>query len=149
MKLSKAQRRVLENLKNGRKIYDHCRSNSDWGGLAGTIDSLHRRRFLDNDGGITAAGLDALSPKTSRNETKENKPMGWIFDMDDADHDRVLILHDPHHYPDVAVGYFEDHPDNTQHWWMMTDDGGFAEAKPIAFQRMPESPKASPNCQED
>jgi hypothetical protein len=74
MKISNAQRRVLENLRDGRKAHHHCRNRSDWGGLTGTITSLHRHGLLDSDGNISAAGLDALSPPTSGKGMEIEKP---------------------------------------------------------------------------
>lgn len=59
-KPSKAQIRVLTSLADGRPVYDHCKTNSDWGGLQSTLASLRRRGLMGNNGEITRAGLEAL-----------------------------------------------------------------------------------------
>lgn len=56
-----AQRRVMENLEAGRPVYFGCTTNSQWGGLSGTIVALHRRRWIDDRGEeLTEAGRKAL-----------------------------------------------------------------------------------------
>jgi hypothetical protein len=64
MKLSKAQMRVLNNVGEGLKAHHHCRTNSDWGGLSGTLISLRKRGLLADDGGLTDAGREAIEGLT-------------------------------------------------------------------------------------
>lgn len=53
------QRRVLEHLAAGRRADHHCRSRSDHGGLFGTMASLRREGWVDENG-ITSAGLAVI-----------------------------------------------------------------------------------------
>lgn len=55
-----AQRRVLENIAAGLGANHHCRSMSDYGGLRGTLASLHRRGWLENNQ-ITEAGRKVIA----------------------------------------------------------------------------------------
>lgn len=55
-----AQQRVLQNIAAGHSADAHCRSRSDYGGLSGTLVSLRKAGWLD-DNGITDAGLTAIS----------------------------------------------------------------------------------------
>lgn len=50
-----AQRRVLENMVAGRVPGDHLRGRAEHGGFVGTMLSLRRRGWVD-DNGLTAAG---------------------------------------------------------------------------------------------
>jgi hypothetical protein len=58
-KPSAAQLKVLRNIAAGLGANHHCRSMSDYGGLRGTLASLHRRGWLSNDQ-ITEAGRQVL-----------------------------------------------------------------------------------------
>ncbi len=63
-KPSKAQRKALQNLKDGLPITAHLRSVSDWGGFQGTSHVLHRNKWIESDADgtrITEAGLAALN----------------------------------------------------------------------------------------
>lgn len=63
-RLSPAMRKVLENIKAGRDAtHGFPGGRSTAGGLSGTFVALHRRRYLDRDGNITAAGEVALQGK--------------------------------------------------------------------------------------
>lgn len=55
-----AQRRVLQAIAAGLPANHHCRTMSDYGGLRGTLASLHRRGWLDNDK-ITEAGRKVIA----------------------------------------------------------------------------------------
>lgn len=59
-KLSPAQRRALTLIAQGRPAYSGMRTQSQHGGLSGTLSSLHRRQYLNSDGEVTEAGLKAL-----------------------------------------------------------------------------------------
>lgn len=65
-KPSPAQRRVLEHLAAGRPSDWHCRTQSDHGGLSGTVVSLHRNGWMRDaeitDAGRAAIGLEPLAP---------------------------------------------------------------------------------------
>lgn len=58
-KPSAAQIRVLRNIAAGLSANHHCRSMSDYGGLRGTLASLHRRGWL-SDNQITEAGRKVI-----------------------------------------------------------------------------------------
>lgn len=60
MKLTKAQRRALENLAAGRNIAHGIFGISAHGGMTQTIYALHRRGYLDRQGNISPAGRAAL-----------------------------------------------------------------------------------------
>lgn len=60
-KPSAAQRRVLEAIAAGLPANSHCRSMSDYGGLRGTLASLHRLGWLEDDNKITEAGREAIA----------------------------------------------------------------------------------------
>lgn len=51
--------RVLRNLADGGQVYDHCRTQSDYGGLAGTVAALQRRGLLNDQLQLTQAGRKA------------------------------------------------------------------------------------------
>lgn len=55
-----AQRRVLENIAAGRGANYHCQKMADYGGLRGTLASLHRRGWLENHQ-ITEAGRKVIA----------------------------------------------------------------------------------------
>jgi hypothetical protein len=66
--------------------------------------------------------------------------MPWNFDMTAAPQDRIIDLFDPKEHLTVSVGYFEDIPGDIKTWWMMTEDGLFSPAEPIAWMPRPEAP---------
>lgn len=56
-----AQRRVLQNMANGRPAHAGLRTQSEWGGLNNTLLALSRRGWIDRKGDITDAGREALA----------------------------------------------------------------------------------------
>lgn len=61
-RLSRPMLRVLRHLANGRPPSAHCRTQSDYGGLEGTVRALERRRLIAHYAGnwiLTAAGQAA------------------------------------------------------------------------------------------
>ena len=61
MTLSGSQVRVLGHIAAGRPIYDHCKTKSDWGGLAGTMASLLRHGLIEGEESLTEIGREALA----------------------------------------------------------------------------------------
>lgn len=59
-KLTENQRKVLTNLAAGQRADAHCYGQSAFGGLTGTMASLHRAGLLDRNG-ITDAGRAAIA----------------------------------------------------------------------------------------
>lgn len=60
-KLSPQQIRLLTNLKNGTPINSHCNTQSDYGGLHGTVLWARQRKYMFwKEDKITLAGLLAL-----------------------------------------------------------------------------------------
>ncbi len=60
-KLSPQQVRLLKNLKDGNPINGHCETQSDYGGLHGTVLWARQRKYMFRDADkITLAGLLAL-----------------------------------------------------------------------------------------
>lgn len=58
-KLSPAQQRALRNLLRGEPLHGHCRTQSDYGGLHGTIFSLLRRGLITPGRELTEEGRAA------------------------------------------------------------------------------------------
>lgn len=64
IKPSPSQLRVLRNIAAGLGASAHCRQMADYGGLRGTLASLHRRGWLENDQ-ITEAGRQVVAEAAS------------------------------------------------------------------------------------
>lgn len=61
VKLSNAQRRMLDNINRGASPTAHCKTRSDHGGADGTLRSLVRRGLLTREHALTDAGRDAIA----------------------------------------------------------------------------------------
>jgi len=59
-KLSPSMLRALVNVFKGRSISYHCRSQSDYGGLDGTVRALVKRGLLTWEHELTEAGKEAV-----------------------------------------------------------------------------------------
>lgn len=60
MKLSPAQRKMLQHAEKGEDLTTGLRGRSAFGGATRTIASLKKRGFIDRDYKITEAGKAAL-----------------------------------------------------------------------------------------
>lgn len=60
MKLSPQMLRVLTNIAAGKGAAFHCRTQSDYGGLTGTIQALIRRGLLTYEHKLTKEGRKAI-----------------------------------------------------------------------------------------
>lgn len=60
-KLSDAQRRMLEDLRDHGNLYYRLRGRSEMGGAVWTVQALRKRGYINEDWHMTAAGSEALS----------------------------------------------------------------------------------------
>ena len=65
-RLSPAQSAALSKIAAGKRASDGFRSQSEYGGLTGTLLSLRRRGLLDIHDAITPAGRAALAAQEDR-----------------------------------------------------------------------------------
>jgi hypothetical protein len=59
-RLSGPQKRALRAIAEGRPAASHCQTQSDYGGLHGTMFSLRRHGLLNQDNTLTGLGREAL-----------------------------------------------------------------------------------------
>ena len=55
-RLSFPMKRVLRAIRDCREPGEHCRTQSDWGGLDGTMRALLRRGLINDKHNLTKAG---------------------------------------------------------------------------------------------
>ena len=66
MRLSSQQIRALAHARDGDPLDLHCRTQSEYGGLAGTVLSLMKRGLLTKDAKITELGISELDKASER-----------------------------------------------------------------------------------
>lgn len=62
---------MLTNLAMGRKAHHHCQSQSDYGGLDGTIRSLVERGLINWECELTDAGKEYVKSNISKEDDDE------------------------------------------------------------------------------
>ncbi len=72
--LSMPQLRALKCLRDNVPTDNHCRSQSDYGGLSATMLSLYQRRLIDKENNLTDRGRRAIERADLRAQKAAQKP---------------------------------------------------------------------------